>query len=29
MTGTAHLPNMERPDEFNLVVLSFLKSLNL
>jgi pimeloyl-ACP methyl ester carboxylesterase len=25
--GTAHLPNMERPEEFNHQVLSFLKSL--
>jgi pimeloyl-ACP methyl ester carboxylesterase len=24
MTGTAHLPNMERPDEFNMVLSSFL-----
>jgi pimeloyl-ACP methyl ester carboxylesterase len=23
--GTAHLPNMERPEEFNRVVLDFLK----
>ncbi len=27
MTGTAHLPNMERPQEFNEVVLDFLKFL--
>jgi pimeloyl-ACP methyl ester carboxylesterase len=26
MTGTAHLPNMERPDEFNRHVLSFLNN---
>lgn len=26
MTGTAHLPNMERPQEFNRLVLNFLKS---
>lgn len=26
MTGTAHLPNMERPDEFNDLVLNFLKN---
>lgn len=25
ITGTAHLPNMERPEEFNQVVLSFLE----
>ncbi|MBI4416463.1 MAG: alpha/beta fold hydrolase [Euryarchaeota archaeon] len=25
--GTAHLPNMERPDEFNTVVLGFLERL--
>ena len=24
MTGTAHLPNMERPEEFNRIVLEFL-----
>lgn len=27
MTGTAHLPNMEQPDEFNHHVLSFLENL--
>lgn len=27
MTGTAHLPNLERPDEFNSHVLEFLRSL--
>jgi 3-oxoadipate enol-lactonase len=27
MTGTAHLPNMEQPDEFNQHVLSFLGNL--
>ena len=27
MTGTAHLPNMEKPDEFNHHVLTFLGSL--
>jgi 3-oxoadipate enol-lactonase len=27
MTGTAHLPNMEKPDEFNYHVLSFLGNL--
>ncbi len=26
MTGTAHLPNMERPEEFNRLVLDFLES---
>lgn len=26
MADTAHLPNMERPDEFNSLVLNFLKS---
>lgn len=26
ITGTAHLPNMERPQEFNDLVLNFLKS---
>ena len=25
MAGTAHLPNMERPEEFNRIVLDFLK----
>ena len=25
MHGTAHLPNMERPEEFNRLVLDFLK----
>ncbi len=25
MTGVAHLPNMERPDEFNRLVLDFLE----
>jgi pimeloyl-ACP methyl ester carboxylesterase len=29
MTGTAHLPNMERPHEFNQIVSSFIKSLSL
>ncbi len=29
MRGTAHLPNMERPDEFNRIVLDFLNSLSL
>ncbi len=27
MSGTAHLPNMERPDEFNRLVLDFLGGL--
>ena len=27
MSGTAHLPNMERPDEFNRHALSFLGGL--
>ncbi|HEV2914515.1 MAG TPA: alpha/beta hydrolase [Pyrinomonadaceae bacterium] len=27
INGTAHLPNMERPEEFNQYVLGFLKSL--
>ena len=27
MAGTAHLPNMERPEEFNRLVLSFLEGL--
>ncbi len=27
MAGTAHLPNMERPEEFNRLVLDFLKGL--
>jgi pimeloyl-ACP methyl ester carboxylesterase/GNAT superfamily N-acetyltransferase len=27
IAGTAHLPNMERPDEFNGVVLEFLRSI--
>ena len=27
MHGTAHLPNMERPDEFNQIVLDFLQGL--
>ncbi|MCA1553159.1 MAG: alpha/beta hydrolase, partial [Chloroflexi bacterium] len=27
MRGTAHLPNMERPDEFNRIVLDFLNSI--
>ena len=26
MAGTAHLPNMERPDEFNRIVLEFLSN---
>lgn len=26
MAGTAHLPNMERPDEFNRIVLDFLEA---
>jgi len=26
MAGTAHLPNMERPEEFNRLVLDFLRS---
>ena len=25
MHGTAHVPNMERPEEFNRIVLDFLK----
>jgi pimeloyl-ACP methyl ester carboxylesterase len=25
MHGAAHMPNMERPEEFNLIVLDFLK----
>jgi pimeloyl-ACP methyl ester carboxylesterase len=25
MHGTAHLPNMEQPEEFNRIVLDFLK----
>jgi pimeloyl-ACP methyl ester carboxylesterase len=25
MSGTAHLPNMEKPKEFNQMVLEFLK----
>jgi pimeloyl-ACP methyl ester carboxylesterase len=25
MTGVAHLPNMERPEEFNRLVLSFFR----
>jgi len=28
ITGTAHLPNMERPDEFNRIVLDFLKGID-
>jgi pimeloyl-ACP methyl ester carboxylesterase len=28
LAGTAHLPNMERPDEFNRVVLEFLAKLD-
>jgi 3-oxoadipate enol-lactonase len=28
LPGTAHLPNMERPDEFNRVVLGFLAKLD-
>lgn len=27
LTGTAHLPNMERPEAFNQIVLSFLESV--
>ena len=27
IAGTAHLPNMERPQEFNRVVLEFLEGL--
>jgi pimeloyl-ACP methyl ester carboxylesterase len=27
IAGTAHLPNMERPDEFNRIVLEFLQGL--
>jgi hypothetical protein len=27
LAGTAHLPNMERPAEFNRVVLEFLAKL--
>ena len=27
MAGTAHLPNMERPGEFNRLVLDFLEGL--
>jgi pimeloyl-ACP methyl ester carboxylesterase len=29
MSGTAHLPNMERPDEFNRIVLEFLDGLRV
>jgi pimeloyl-ACP methyl ester carboxylesterase len=29
MTGTAHLPNMEKPDEFNQHVLNFLQSVGI
>jgi pimeloyl-ACP methyl ester carboxylesterase len=25
MHGTAHVPNMERPEEFNRIVLDFLR----
>jgi pimeloyl-ACP methyl ester carboxylesterase len=25
MHGTAHVPNMERPEEFNRIVLDFLQ----
>ena len=25
--GTAHLPNMEKPEEFNQIVLEFLKDV--
>lgn len=28
MSGTAHVPNMEKPDEFNQLVLDFLESLD-
>ncbi len=28
MAGTAHLPNMERPDEFNRLVLDFLAAVD-
>ena len=27
MPGTAHLPNMERPEDFNRIVLGFLDEL--
>jgi pimeloyl-ACP methyl ester carboxylesterase len=27
MHGTAHVPNMERPEEFNRIVLDFLEDL--
>ena len=27
MSGVAHVPNMERPDEFNRIVLEFLESV--
>ena len=26
MSGTAHLPNMEKPDEFNQIVIDFVKN---
>ena len=29
IAGTAHLPNMERPQEFNRVVLGFLEALGV
>ncbi len=28
MPGTAHLPNLERPDDFNQIVLGFLDELD-
>jgi pimeloyl-ACP methyl ester carboxylesterase len=28
MPGTAHLPNMERPEDFNRIVLGFLDELD-
>jgi pimeloyl-ACP methyl ester carboxylesterase len=27
LSGTAHLPNLERPEDFNRIVLSFLQGL--
>jgi pimeloyl-ACP methyl ester carboxylesterase len=27
MTGTAHLPNMEKPDEFNAIAREFLAKI--
>jgi hypothetical protein len=27
MSGVAHVPNMERPEEFNRIVLEFLDSV--